>query len=249
MVSDSLPEDIRKDQAIKEEAEIRKILNDYWELLDIQKKERENLVLKVDEISSRVNDEAELTNKMDHLVTLLLDIKQQISSLYTPSRGPPVAPDTPKSKIMATDKQIDELSREVERRAELLDSEIATIQNTLKEREDEIMQKDLYIEELNNEIQVLANEKQQLLSKLEELNSVTSSKAGQLDLLQKLAESDPRYKAIDTLKRHGSLSEIQLAFSMGTSITQVRKYMDDLIKLGLVKKNKGGRFVWIGKLD
>ncbi|NHJ31609.1 MAG: hypothetical protein FK732_01985 [Asgard group archaeon] len=96
-------------------------------------------------------------------------------------------------------------------------------------------------------LESVSDEKERLIVQLESLNSTISSWQGQLGLLQKLAASDPRYKVIGALKKHGSLSDIQLAFTMGTSIAQIRKYIDDLRELELVKKDNSGRYMWIGQ--
>ena len=230
----------------KSEEEFMTILNEYRGLLDVQAGEREELLIKVDDLSKQSESANQMDSKMDHLLNLLLDIRQQIGSITDNNPELPTR-FTSEMNVMASDEQIKELSDEIEMKGEALDGQIDLLQNQLKDTRSEIIDKNLYIENLNNQIQILADEKVQLILKLEELTNIANSWNKNIDLLQKLAKSDPRYKTINTLKKHGRLSEIQLAFSMGTSISQVRKYAEDLTNLGLVQKDKLGRYVWVGK--
>lgn len=234
------------DKPEKSEEDFMRILNEYRDLLEIQALEREELLIKVDDLSKQSENANQIDSKMDHLLNLLLDIRQQIGSI---TDNNPELPSQFASEInvVASDDQIKELSDEIEIKGEALDTQIGHLQNQLEDTRSEIIDKNLYIEKLNSQIQILADEKVQLILKLEELTNIANSWNKNIDLLQKLAKSDPRYKTINTLKKHGRLSEIQLAFSMGTSISQVRKYAEDLIDLGLVQKDKLGRYVWVGK--
>lgn len=224
--------------------DIHKILSNYRKLLENQAKERDLLLRKVDEISVASKNTSQIDSKMNNLVKLLMDIKQQV-----------IAISSLKSEIefneslgggLLDDKEIESVAIQVEEEEKDLSDKISILEEEIEFKETLIDKKDDYITELNEQLELLAFEKSQLISKLDELSKETSEWGEQIDLLQKLAVSDPRYKAIDTLKKHGTLSEIQLAFSMGTSIGQVKRYAEDLIKLELIKRDSTGKYIWIG---
>lgn len=227
-----------------ESKELKKILDSYRVLLDNQASERNLLLEKVNEITLASENVLQMDTKMDSLVNLLLDIKQQIIAIST-IKSEIKIPENDNNKL--DDKKIESVVKEVEREGEFLLTEISELKDKIENNEIEIVEKDKFINELNDQLELLAFEKSQLISKVENLNSLTEQWGEEIDLLQKLAVSDPRYKAIDTLKKHGSLSEIQLAFSMGTSIDQVKRYAEDLIKLQLIRRDSSGRYVWIGR--
>ena len=224
-----------------ESKDLKKILDNYKVLLDNQASERNLLLEKVNEITLASENVSQMDSKMDSLVNLLLDIKQQIIAISSIKSEIKVA-----DNDKLDDKKIESVVKEVEKEGELLINEISGLKDKIANNEKEILEKDKFINELNDQLELLAFEKSQLISKVENLNTLTEEWGEEIDLLQKLAVSDPRYKAIDTLKKHGSLSEIQLAFSMGTSIGQVKRYADDLIKLELIRRDTSGRYVWIG---
>lgn len=224
--------------------ELQKILDSYKVLLDNQASERNLLLEKVNEITLASENVVQMDTKMDSLVNLLLDIKEQIIAIST-IKSEIKIPENSSNRL--DDKKIESVVKEVEREGEFLLSEISELKGKIESNEIEIVEKDIFINELNDQLELLAFEKSQLISKVENLNSLTEQWGEEIDLLQKLAVSDPRYKAIDTLKKHGSLSEIQLAFSMGTSIGQVKRYAEDLIKLQLIRRDSSGRYVWIGR--
>ncbi|MFV2014232.1 MAG: hypothetical protein ACC656_02290 [Candidatus Heimdallarchaeota archaeon] len=241
---------------------LSEILGEYKELLELQSTERQELLRQVDNLTQKTGDLSQLDNKIEHLVNLLAEIREQISAIATSVppeintevktkkqlEVPNVEQYINKPKLIASEEEIDSLAKEIESEATDLDEDINALTNLLENKTDELREKDINIEELNIELDSVSDEKERLASQLESLNSVIGSWEGQLNLLQKLAASDPRYKVIAALKKHGSLSDIQLAFTMGTSIGQIRKYIDDLRELELVRRDNSGRYVWIGKM-
>lgn len=233
-----------------EEEDLDLVIDEYRELLEIQAEERDGLLSQVEELSSQTDGVNLLDNKLDHLISLLQDVRNQISALSTASSTlitNSVEKNFEPPHILAKEEEIEILEKEINKRAEFLDNKIKELTETLDFKQSEVNQKDEYIEQLNIKLETLASEKEQLANRLESLNSISDQWKGQLDLFQKLARTDPRYKTIDTLKRHGTLSEIQLAFSMGITINQIRKYAEDLIKLNLVQRDQMGRYKWVGK--
>ena len=69
------------DKAKKSEEDFMRILNEYRDLLEIQAVEREELLTKVDDLSKQSDNASQIDSKMDHLLNLLLDIRQQIGSI------------------------------------------------------------------------------------------------------------------------------------------------------------------------
>ncbi|MHA2503976.1 MAG: hypothetical protein ACXAE3_14040 [Candidatus Kariarchaeaceae archaeon] len=223
------------------------LLDEYQDLAVEQQEERKALLDKIEELTKRTEKIDNMDLKLQQFLGILLEIKTQIS-------GEPEAKDlVPRPKILsspeilASEQQIEELEQEVESQHEKIDDEIDSLVLLLDKKKEQLQQKDQTIEELNDKLDMLTDEKGRLSAELENLNEVIDSWKNQLDLLQKLAASDPRYRVIEALKKHGTLSDIQLAFTMGTSINQLRKYIEDLIELKLVKKAPNGRFVWTGK--
>ncbi|MCY3411325.1 MAG: hypothetical protein INQ03_06780 [Candidatus Heimdallarchaeota archaeon] len=225
----------------KEEEELRKLLDSYKELLDSQAQERNLLLEKVNEMTRSSENMNQMENKMDNLVQLLLDIKQQINAISSIKSEISLP-----QAVMTDDNQVNEMARQLNEEAQEMLDTISTLQERVEQREKEIQEKDNFINELNEQLELLSFEKSQLVSKINSLHQQSEEWGEQVEMLQKLAVSDPRYKAIETLKKHGNLSEIQLAFSMGTSIGQVKRYADDLIKLKLITRDSSGRYVWIG---
>ncbi len=223
--------------------DIKHILENYKKLLKNQSIERNLLLDKVNEITQASKNVSQMDHKMDNLVKLLLDIKQQIVAISSIKSEIKI----PNNDSLIDEKQLEDIAVKIEEEGIDLSEKIINLQNELNSKERMIIEKDNFITELNEQLELLAFEKSQLVSKLNNLNEVTAEWNEQINMLQKLAVSDPRYKAIDTLKKHGMLSEIQLAFSMGTSIGQVKRYADDLIKLNLIKRDNNGRYVWIGE--
>jgi chromosome segregation ATPase len=227
---------------------IQTIIDDYQNLIEIQNQERKELLEKIDQLTHRTNEIENIDSRMQQFSALLMDIRQQIAALSkTKSLPVPKTSSTPKTNVLASQEEIDRLSKEVELKSTDLDQEISELMSMLDQKREEVNHKDVLISELNEKLDLLSEEKGRLAEELENLNSVIDSWKNQLDLLQKLAASDPRYRVIAALKKHGSLSDIQLAFTMGTSINQLRKYIEDLVELELVARNNAGRYVWIGK--
>lgn len=250
----------RSKQVTLSEASINQILGEYKELLEIQSQERQELLEQFDQLSNRTNEFDNLDDKIEHLITLLADIRKQISALSDVGhvelsnrikkegdiRVPGVKDLITRPHVLATEEQINNLSKEIEKEALNFDEEIQALTHLVDNKTEEIKDRDRVIDELNMKLESVSDEKERLTTQLENLNSVIGSWQGQLSLLQKLAASDPRYRVIGALKKHGSLSDIQLAFTMGTSISQIRKYIDDLRELELVAKDNAGRYQWIG---
>lgn len=241
---------------------LSEILGEYKGLLELQATERQELLRQVDNLTQKAGNIDNLDNKIEHLVNLLTELREQISALATavPTEinteikekkqlvVPSVEKYINKPKFVASEEEIKSLSKEIETEATTLDEDINALTTLVDNKSEELREKDTHIEKLNVDLESITDEKIRLAAQLESLNSVIGSWQGQLSLLQKLAASDPRYKVIAALKKHGSLSDIQLAFTMGTSIGQIRKYIDYLRELELVRRDNSGRYVWIGKM-
>ena len=250
MGTDRLSLDKQQNQSTDIDEDLNSILEEYETLSNAQQTERQELLQRIDELTQRTQSLDNLDGKLEQFTSLLLDIRAQIAGITSSeggSRRIHSPPSDPASSVVASDKEIMELSTEVERKSKDLNDEIDSLSHLLDKKKKEIKEKDLNIEELNDRLELLTDEKGRLASELEQINSTLDSWRNQLELLQKLAASDPRYRVIESLKKHGTLSDIQLAFTMGTSINQLRKYIDDLIDLKLVKKAPNGRFVWTGR--
>lgn len=237
------------------------ILGEYKDLLEFQAEERNQLLNQVETLTEKTDDINHIDNKLESLVSLLADIKNQISALSNavPSKIvpdelskvastiPSVEKYIPKSAVLASEDDINSLSDDILTEADNLENDVVSLQGLIDTKVEELKEKDLFIEGQNQKLQGVTDEKERLALQLESMNSVIGSWQGQLNLLQKLAASDPRYKVIGSLKKHGSLSDIQLAFTMGTSISQIRKYIEDLKELELVRKDSTGRYIWVGQ--
>lgn len=246
------------------EEKLTEIISEYKELLDSQAVERKDLLTQVDNLAERTKHIDQIDSKIEHLVDLLTDIKGQISALSAIDDSgiqednstktdkkkisvPSVEPFLSPPEVATSKEEVEDFSKEIEEKTIDLDEDIKTLSELLDAKTLEIKQKDTFIAEINLRYENISDEKERLIVQLESLNSTIESWHGQLSLLQKLASSDPRYKVIGALKKHGSLSDIQLAFTMGTSIAQIRKYIDDLRDLELVRKDSSGRYTWSGQ--
>ncbi|MHA2171183.1 MAG: hypothetical protein ACXAB7_14910 [Candidatus Kariarchaeaceae archaeon] len=240
------------------------IIEEYKGLLENQSQERQNLLKQVDNLSQRTEQMDGIDHKIEHLVNLLADIRQQISALSSiqvekegveedtnqeakANNVPSVSPFLKTPKVTASEEEVESFSVELENKADSLEEDVEALTGLLDSKNSELHNKDVFIDELNLKLESVSDEKERLIYQLESLNSTINSWQGQLSLLQKLAASDPRYKVIGALKKHGSLSDIQLAFTMGTSIGQIRKYIEDLRELELVRKDNSGRYIWVGQ--
>jgi DNA repair exonuclease SbcCD ATPase subunit len=243
---------------------LMQIIEEYKGLLENQSQERRNLLKQVDNLSQRTEQMDGIDTKIEHLVNLLADIRQQISALSSikvekegtgedmiqeakANNVPSVGPFLKTPKVTASEEEVEAFSVELENKADSLEEDVEALTGLLDSKNTEVQKKDVFIEELNLKLESVSDEKERLIYQLESLNSTINSWQGQLSLLQKLAASDPRYKVIGALKKHGSLSDIQLAFTMGTSIGQIRKYIEDLRELELVRKDNSGRYIWVGQ--
>ncbi|MHA2403251.1 MAG: hypothetical protein ACXADH_09705 [Candidatus Kariarchaeaceae archaeon] len=243
---------------------LMQIIEEYKGLLENQSQERRNLLKQVDNLSQRTEQMDGIDNKIEHLVNLLADIRQQISALSSiqvekegteedmiqeakANNVPSVGPFLKTPKVTASEEEVEAFSVELENKADSLEEDVEALTGLLDSKNTELQNKDVFIDELNLKLESVSDEKERLIYQLESLNSTINSWQGQLSLLQKLAASDPRYKVIGALKKHGSLSDIQLAFTMGTSIGQIRKYIEDLRELELVRKDNSGRYIWVGQ--
>lgn len=211
---------------------IYQILSDYRGLLEKQSEEREKLLQEVEKLSKEAANVQSLDQKVENLTSLLLEMKNQLGTL----------------KQSEIPQKIDEsVLKDRKNKKKDLDNEIKVLTELLKTKKEEVMEKDREISSLNEKMELLQNEKSQLVSKIEKLNEIIDSWKSQLDLLEKLALTDPRYKIIGTLKKHGGLTEIQLAFTLGSSIMQVKKFVAELKELGMISVDNMGRLVWKGE--
>ncbi len=213
---------------------VYQILSDYKRLLEKQSAERERLLQEVERLSNEAVSVHSLDRKVENLTSLLLEMKSQLSSFSQNTLSQETSKDIP-------------LKSKKRKRGKDLDDEVQVLSELLKTKKEEVLEKDREIAALNEKMEMLQNEKLQLITKIEQLNGIIDSWKSQLDLLEKLALTDPRYKIIGTLKKHGGLTEIQLAFTLGSSIMQVKKFVAELRELGLIQTDKAGRLIWSGE--
>ncbi|MCH8908214.1 MAG: hypothetical protein IH840_14085, partial [Candidatus Heimdallarchaeota archaeon] len=186
------------------------ILGEYKDLLEFQAEERNQLLNQVETLTEKTDDINHIDNKLESLVSLLADIKNQISALSNavPSKIvpdelskvastiPSVEKYIPKSAVLASEDDINSLSDDILTEADNLENDVVSLQDLIDTKVEELKEKDLFIETQNQKLEGVTDEKERLALQLESMNSVIGSWQGQLNLLQKLAASDPRYKVI-----------------------------------------------------
>jgi hypothetical protein len=213
------------------------ILNEYYDLIKKQSNERDILLERIDYLISQSKQSEELNEKVSNILKLLQELRNQYS---VPTNTPPV----PKSVVKVEEDEVNQLPQGLNPELRV---ELELLNNLLTSKKEEVLEKDLAINELNTELETITNEKEELIEELEKMNQVIESWKTQIELLEKLAATDPRYRIIGALKKHDTLTEIQLAFSLGTSVMQIRKFVNDLKELGLVAIDRSGKLKWIGK--
>lgn len=204
------------------------VLQEYAKLLQKQSEEREVLLEQIERLLVQAHLAENVDTKVDNILKLLLELKHQY--LGHEPQAPPL--ENPAPQVTITKDSGDE--------------EVKVLVDLLDEKKEEVSDKDNEIATLNEELERLAIEKSSLVGELEKLNQVIDNWKSQVNILEKLASSDPRYKIIRALRQHDALTEIQLAFTLGSSIMQIRKFVADLTELNLIQRRKDGKLIWIG---
>jgi len=208
-----------------------KVLDEYYSLLKKQDYERKLLLDQINQLITAYNDPS-MNEKSTGILEILREIKQQFES-----GG---------KKQKSDENNIKTSTSEIEIKfVEQLPPEIQVLHDLLESKKEEVLEKDQLIVEYNSEIESISAEKNSLIIELEKLNRIIESWKSQLEMLESMAKNDPRFLMIEALKSHDKLTEIQLAFALGTSISQIRRFTSDLLDMELVKIEKDGRIRWI----
>ncbi len=202
--------------------EVKNALVEYKILLDQQSKEREMIIEELDKFTLATTNIGRLDEKIEIIRSLLLEMKTKFegTSNFELTSLNDSNPDLVESK-----------------------QDLSSLSALINEKAGEVQEKDSYIENLNHKIERLSSEKFELNNEIEKMNKAIENWKNQLELLEKLALTDPRYKIIGVLKKHEEMSEIQLAFTLGNSIIQVKKYLNELLELGLIQQLNNGKIV------
>lgn len=208
-----------------------KVLDEYYSLLKKQDYERKLLLDQINQLITAYNDSS-MNEKSTGILEILREIKQQFES-----GG---------KKQKSDENNIKTSTSEIEIKfVEQLPPEIQVLHDLLESKREEVLEKDQLIVEYNSEIESISAEKNSLIIELEKLNRIIESWKSQHEMLESMAKNDPRFLMIEALKSHDKLTEIQLAFALGTSISQIRRFTSDLLDMELVKIEKDGRIRWI----
>jgi len=208
-----------------------KVLDEYYSLLKKQDNERKLLLDQINQLITAYNDPS-MNGKGSGILEILMEIKQQFES-----GGKKQKSDENNIKTSTSEIEIEFV--------EQLPPEIQVLHDLLESKKEEVLEKDQLIVEYNSEIESISTEKNSLIIELEKLNRIIESWKSQLEMLESMAKNDPRFRMIEALKSHDKLTEIQLAFALGTSISQIRRFISDLLDMELVKIEKDGRIRWI----
>ncbi len=208
------------------------VLEEYYTLLQKQDKERRLLLNQITSLIESYKSSESGNSKNEEILEILKEMKRQFESGGKENQKETISI---KTSTITPDLEI----------VENLPEEIQVLHDLLESKKEEVLEKDRQIVEYNSEIEAIAIEKNSLIVELERLNQVIESWKNQLEMLESMAEGDPRFRMIEALKSHERLTEIQLAFALGTSISQVRKFINDLRDMELIKIEKDGRIRWV----
>ncbi|MDH5401943.1 MAG: winged helix-turn-helix transcriptional regulator [Candidatus Heimdallarchaeota archaeon] len=216
---------------------VNELLEEYQDLASSQAITNQELTEWADYLISHQSEVEDINTKISQLNTLIISIENQVKTLKT-ERNHSYDP-----LLAATPEQIDEFEKLIREKAMSLESDINTLQGLNTYKKEELIHKDNYITELNTKFENLGKEKNQVLKHLESLVDLVEDWKSQMDLVDKLSKRDTRFRILETLGKHPRLSIIQLSFTLGTSIPQMQKYLDELLQSDMIELDKTGKYM------
>jgi predicted nuclease with TOPRIM domain len=125
---------------------------------------------------------------------------------------------------------------------ELTEENIANIQETI-EKEKEMLkllleERETLIYELSDQVVAIETEKKELQEKLDQVLTDKEQWSKQKEVLERLVTSDPRFNIISLLRRMGVIAPIQLSFVLGVSLSQTKRYINELEKMKILQINE-----------
>lgn len=125
---------------------------------------------------------------------------------------------------------------------ELSEENITNIQETI-EKEKEMLkllleERESLIYELSDQIVTIETEKKGLQEKLDQVLVDKGKWNAQKEILERLVTSDPRFNIISLLRRMGVIAPIQLSFVLGVSLSQTKRYINELEKMKILQMNE-----------
>lgn len=96
------------------------------------------------------------------------------------------------------------------------------------------------IYELSDQIVAIEAEKKIIQDKIKQINEEKIKWTNQKTVLERLVTTDPRFNVINLLRRMGVIAPIQLSFVLGVSLSQTKKYIQELEGMKILKENEDG---------
>ncbi|MHA1114954.1 MAG: hypothetical protein ACTSRR_03320 [Candidatus Heimdallarchaeaceae archaeon] len=91
------------------------------------------------------------------------------------------------------------------------------------------------IYELSDQVVALSVKKSEIEKELKNLKEEKEQWNKVKEITQKLVSTDPRYKIISMLKQLQSISQMQLSFVLGISLSQTKQYLKELEEIKIVQ--------------
>ncbi|MHA1911181.1 MAG: hypothetical protein ACTSYA_05745 [Candidatus Kariarchaeaceae archaeon] len=216
---------------------LQETLKQYNNLFKSQHKESEILRAELQEIKNQQGQTGVIEAKLSELSKIMDRIQGSLEQFSSASGEEFVSSYASLSKVLGDEK----ISSIIKHEASQIDIEISGLNTVIEQlvdrvdvQEGEILERDSGIGELNEIIIQLNEEKERLITEIERLQYSLDNWGQQLDIYTKLATTDPRFQILSNISKHGSLSEIQLAFMISEPITVVKDYLSQLKELNLV---------------
>jgi len=238
-ITDEALDPISSSQNLKKTiSSLQQTLDQYNSLFKTQHEESEILRAELQEIKNQQGQTGAIETKLNELSSIMDRIQGSLEQ-FTSSSGEEYASSYASlSKVLGDEKISSIIKQEVSQ----IDIEIAGLNTVIEqlverldEQEREIFERDSGIGELNELITQLGEEKERLIAEIERLQYSLDTWRQQLDIYTKLATTDRRFQILSNISKHGSLSEIQLAFMISEPITIVKEYLSQLEELNLVR--------------
>ncbi len=96
------------------------------------------------------------------------------------------------------------------------------------------------IYELSDQIVAIEAEKKIIQDKIKLIDEEKSKWINQKNILERLVTTDPRFNVINLLRRMGVIAPIQLSFVLGVSLSQTKKYIQELEGMKILQVNEDG---------
>ena len=237
--TDEAIDPITSSQNLKKTIEsLQETLGQYNSLFKSQHKESEILRAELQEIKNQQGQAGVIESKLNELSKIMDRIQGSLEHFSSTSGEEYVSSYASLSKVLGDEK----ISSIIKQEASQIDVEISGLNTVIEQlveriddQEGEMLDRDRGIGDLNEMILQLNEEKERLITEIERLQFSLDNWSQQLDIYTKLATTDPRFQILSNISKHGSLSEIQLAFMISEPITIVKEYLSQLKELDLVR--------------